>query len=514
MSPHSHRVKQNADDGPSHSSNHTSTTEARYHKWSKQSIQPYQGSISNSSGHTNVSADDGKDSLRLSRGRLTSRVLSNFSVSPSPNGQDSSVIDRKSIYSLCKSAFRHRNQSQSTIRTGLGAGPGTLPTAPSIPPQNSALLSPLGAPFNTSSGAGYAYPVPTPIPGTAQHAHPPLSKSVDDIFIPTLSPPPKEAHSSGGPHGPSTSHAPVVSYRPAPSPAQPAQPNLNRANSQRTVSNAQRNDTLIRANTSKDRHSPAPSATVKLSTREPPSSSTADLALKSQATAVVYAPVLERRAPPPPAAPQEQNATAASLTKTAVKRLQQICTDADPSRLYHKLVKIGQGVSGNKEVGRAAREELYIQEILAMHAARPRHANIIYYIDSFLHNNDVWTVMEYVKGYPLTDVITAHLMTEGQIKGHNVLLSLAGDIKLARQMGTAGTSYWMAPEIVTYKGHCPKVGIWSLGIVAIEMIEGESPYLNQSPLNVVVSNLYEWHADDRKSGELVVNVPRLSRENA
>jgi hypothetical protein len=32
---------------------------------------------------------------------------------------------------------------------------------------------------------------------------------------------------------------------------------------------------------------------------------------------VVYAPVLERRAPPPPAAPQQQNATVASLTKTA-----------------------------------------------------------------------------------------------------------------------------------------------------------------------------------------------------
>jgi hypothetical protein len=192
MSPRSHRVKQNTDsDGPSHSSSHTSTTEARYHKWSKQSTQPYQGSISNTSGHTNVSADDGKDSLRLSRGRLTSRVLRNFSVSPSSNGEDSSVSasDHKSIYSLCKSAFRHRNHSQSTIRTGLGAGSSTHPTAPSTPPQNSTLFSPLGAQFNTSS-AGYTYPVvpvPTPIPDTAQHAHPPLSKSVDDIFIPTVS---------------------------------------------------------------------------------------------------------------------------------------------------------------------------------------------------------------------------------------------------------------------------------------------------------------------------------------
>jgi p21-activated kinase 1 len=100
------------------------------------------------------------------------------------------------------------------------------------------------------------------------------------------------------------------------------------------------------------------------------------------------------------------------------------------------------------------RKDLIINEILAMRAARLRHPNIIYYIDSFLHNNDVWIVMEYMKGYPLTVVITAHLMTEGQmaavsreiaqglqhlhehgiihcdIRSDNVSLGLAGDVKL------------------------------------------------------------------------------------
>jgi len=221
-----------------------------------------------------------------------------------------------------------------------------------------------------------------------------------------------------------------------------------------------------------------------------------------------------------------------------VKRLQMICTDADPTKLYRNLVKIGQGASGGVytayQVGtnmsvaikqmnleKQPKKDLIINEILVMRASR--HPNIVNYIDSFLYKNDLWVVMEYMEGGSLTDVVTANLMTEGQIaavsretcrglehlhrhgvihrdiKSDNILLSLVGDIKLtdfgfcaqisdpanSKRTTMVGTPYWMAPEVVTRKEYGPKVDIWSLGIMAIEMVEGEPPYLNQNPLKAL-----------------------------
>jgi p21-activated kinase 1 len=105
------------------------------------------------------------------------------------------------------------------------------------------------------------------------------------------------------------------------------------------------------------------------------------------------------------------------------------------------------------DLDKQSKKEHIIDEILITQSLL--HENVVGCIESVLFKNELWIVMDYVEGCSLTDLVTANLLTEGQIaavsreiaqglqylhkhgvvhcniKSNHVLLSVAGDVKLS-----------------------------------------------------------------------------------
>ncbi|WVN88690.1 uncharacterized protein L203_103903 [Cryptococcus depauperatus CBS 7841] len=221
-----------------------------------------------------------------------------------------------------------------------------------------------------------------------------------------------------------------------------------------------------------------------------------------------------------------------------MEKLRLVVSNENPMQLYQKIKKVGQGASGmvfvakvlstggkvaikQMDLAQQPRKELIVNEIIVMRESH--HPNVVNFLDAFLlRGSELWVVMEYMEGGALTDVIENNKLAEEQIacicqetcrglqhlhsrsiihrdiKSDNLLMNTHGEVKItdfgfcakltdqkSKRATMVGTPYWMAPEVVKQKEYGPKVDIWSLGIMSIEMIENEPPYLDEEPLKAL-----------------------------
>eukprot|EP01126_Amoeba_proteus_P010602 TRINITY_DN1414_c0_g1_i27.p1 TRINITY_DN1414_c0_g1~~TRINITY_DN1414_c0_g1_i27.p1 ORF type:complete len:451 (+),score=83.27 TRINITY_DN1414_c0_g1_i27:340-1692(+) len=242
--------------------------------------------------------------------------------------------------------------------------------------------------------------------------------------------------------------------------------------------------------------------------------------------------------------PTKQRPTNVTRRQQNVKLLDKdgndLLSTMDPTLLYNNLVMIGEGAVGKiysateietgrkvavKEMGvKPQQVPTLVNEISIMKELS--HSCIVSFFDAFRRDAlKIWVVMELVDGAPLNNILQKyptiklderHISTicvsltsalehihsmcklHRDVKSDNVLINSLGHVKLAdfgfsctletpesKRSSVVGTPYWMAPEIIIGDEYSYGVDIWSLGILLMEMAEGDPPYMTENPMRAL-----------------------------
>ena len=86
----------------------------------------------------------------------------------------------------------------------------------------------------------------------------------------------------------------------------------------------------------------------------------------------------------------------------------------------------------------------------------------------FLHQNSI----------VYRDLKPENIVLSMKNRGHIKLVDFgfAKILKNGKTMTNCGTPVYIAPEIIRGTGHSYKVDVWSLGILIVEIISGQTPF--------------------------------------